>query len=476
MTLGQNDLKHYLGSKISTIDEDYLHNCIIVADYGNGKTNLLKYLKLYSKEYRDLNLYVSYKVADENKPDIILNILNHIETQFKEKFLEIVLGINSEENPKEIYEKILKGYTDFYAIHEYIDTLSNERDIERLTRLFFLGTGRLYTKRSWHEFELAQLTDFERKEILILFLNILSYGRVYIIFEIDELEKVREKSIVRFRNFLTSYRELIDVSHSINGHLIIVAMSSHVKNKTSIFSENPAFNSRIEKFLIVLTVIKTREEVSEFIDNFKKLFELKITEKDTHIANIIRKMRKLTTPTNRDLVKIILHEIRGSTFDASNSFIEILNRNIEIKELFDLKFDELLNRGSFKNIDNKIFDPLSHYLSEKAYTNLDENLDKRHRILRIPEANKIIYWNFSEATLDSTLRNILNNENFEHKIILKSNKYELHSDHPIYNQNKFSVFDFDPEHLLVLLELHYDYMEYAKVLDLLISSALHGVI
>jgi len=323
---------------------------------------------------------------------------------------------------------------------------------------------------------LAQLTDFERKEILILFLNILSYGRVYIIFEIDELEKVREKSIVRFRNFLTSYRELIDVSHSINGHLIIVAMSSHVKNKTSIFSENPAFNSRIEKFLIVLTVIKTREEVSEFIDNFKKLFELKITEKDTHIANIIRKMRKLTTPTNRDLVKIILHEIRGSTFDASNSFIEILNRNIEIKELFDLKFDELLNRGSFKNIDNKIFDPLSHYLSEKAYTNLDENLDKRHRILRIPEANKIIYWNFSEATLDSTLRNILNNENFEHKIILKSNKYELHSDHPIYNQNKFSVFDFDPEHLLVLLELHYDYMEYAKVLDLLISSALHGVI
>lgn len=90
-------------------------------------------------------------------------------------------------------------------------------------------------------------------------MKVLSKKEKHIVFALDELEKIYEKSKVRFRTFLTSYRELIDKSGEIPGHYLLTAIVSSAINIDAILLENPAFYSRIKKDMI---------EVGFFFDNY----------------------------------------------------------------------------------------------------------------------------------------------------------------------------------------------------------------
>ena len=59
-SLGQDDVKNSIGKDLSEIDGAYFHRKLIYSDYGNGKTNLLKYLELYF-ENNDKNIYYIYQ-------------------------------------------------------------------------------------------------------------------------------------------------------------------------------------------------------------------------------------------------------------------------------------------------------------------------------------------------------------------------------------------------------------------------------
>ncbi len=127
------------------------------------------------------------------------------------------------------YASLANNYKDnFSAIEEYTKKLFSSNEVTEIRNVFYLGTGRLNSKRYFDKQDLRQLKDYERREILVLFLNILSQTGRYVIFCIDEVEKIREKSKARFSHFLTSLRELIDLSNKVKGHYLILALTDGV--------------------------------------------------------------------------------------------------------------------------------------------------------------------------------------------------------------------------------------------------------
>lgn len=89
---------------------------------------------------------------------------------------------------------MIKEYTE-----KLFDVDLTEDDIRNL---IFLGTGRLYSKGSFAKYQLQKLTDFNRREVFVLFMNILASRGVYLLFAIDELEKINDKSNKRMAHFL----------------------------------------------------------------------------------------------------------------------------------------------------------------------------------------------------------------------------------------------------------------------------------
>ena len=206
-----------IGKYLSDIDL-CLQTCLITATHGNGKTNLMKYLKLFF--LNDTRINVVYSRADVDQYDIVVFLLRLIQDNLLICLEDSIITLRGLADIE--ISKLANNFEDsFGAIREYAIKLLSERDEEKVRKLIYLGTGRLYSKGSFNEFGLTQLTNFNRREILVLFLNIIARTNKYIIFEIDELEKIQEKSKIRFNHFLTSYRELIDLSTLIKGHFLL---------------------------------------------------------------------------------------------------------------------------------------------------------------------------------------------------------------------------------------------------------------
>ena len=69
---------------------------------------------------------------------------------------------------------------DFAHIHGYTEKLfENEQDDDTVRNLVYLGTGRLYSIGAFQKYGLEKLTDFNRREVLVLFLNILAENFSY---------------------------------------------------------------------------------------------------------------------------------------------------------------------------------------------------------------------------------------------------------------------------------------------------------
>lgn len=80
--------------------------------------------------------------------------------------------------------------SNFREIEEYTKLLFKEGNSrEEIIEIFYLGTGRFYNKRYFDKWKIEQIRDFNRREILVLFLNILSETSTYLVFAIDEIEK-----------------------------------------------------------------------------------------------------------------------------------------------------------------------------------------------------------------------------------------------------------------------------------------------
>ena len=73
--IGNEELKKKLSDNISAIDSQFSFS-YIVANYGNGKTNILRYLEYFFNEvFKERNVKVAYWRADVDKYDLIIFLL-----------------------------------------------------------------------------------------------------------------------------------------------------------------------------------------------------------------------------------------------------------------------------------------------------------------------------------------------------------------------------------------------------------------
>lgn len=469
----QEKAKKQIKSKIDEIKGERFQISIITANYGNGKTNILKYLSLYYKGNESIK--VLYNRADTDNYDIILSLLRIVEDNYTDYIIESIKNLVDK---KIDFAPLANSYNDnFSAIKEYAEKLFSTNNIDEIRNIFYLGTGRLNSKRYFDKQGLRQLRDYERREILVLFLNILSQTNRHIIFCIDEVEKIREKSKARFSHFLTSLRELIDLSNKVKGHYLILALTDALDSNT-IQSTNEPLYQRIIQDIIPINPITEKKDKEDLIDYLKELFN---SDEDTN--EVLKKLSKETDATsNRLLIQRISDILFGKK--EKKSLKEALKAD-SLLEIFDeTKKDLEINVEAFKNIHRKFFDPLEYYL-ESFNIKLGE-FTSQLRYYYNYETDTFCYFIFSKdiSVIDNEVLKIKSSIeylNFDKKIFFKNisifvpatmelnysylDKYEFLRD---YKLNIVDVEDY--EDLFTLLELYRQHFEHQPKLKSIIEN------
>lgn len=117
--IGNEELKKKLSDNISAIDSQFSFS-YIVANYGNGKTNILRYLEYFFNEvFKERNVKVAYWRADVDKYDLIIFLLYIIQVQFNESLRNALIQMSSEEIDKAAF-----SYKDsFVSLKEYVSEM-----------------------------------------------------------------------------------------------------------------------------------------------------------------------------------------------------------------------------------------------------------------------------------------------------------------------------------------------------------------
>lgn len=462
--VGMDDAKRRIKTYLQDIDVSF-QTCLITANYGNGKTNLLKYLKLFFADHEEIK--VVFLRVDADQYDLILFLLKIIQDNFIDNIKSSIQALK--DNDYKVLNLVNSFEDGFAAIKEYTIKLFEEVDADKLSRLIYLGTGRLYTKNSFNEFSLEQLTNFNRREILVLFLNILAANNIYIIFGIDEAEKIQEKSKPRFGHFLTSYRELYDLSSLIKGHLLITCFTdSSGRSSQSIDEVNPAFFRRIEDRIVELPMISSVNDCRELALNLNDLFGTnKSSEELDKIVSIIKK-KELNK--NSDIVKSIYSELSDSSGYLT---LNNLLRKYSLENLFSETNERLQLENAFARLNTKFFDPLKEYLIANNYNNDDYEIKTQGSQLFVDKSLNINHLFLFTTDFDNNINRIINIRNdYENKLIiyvpegLDINYSYLHE----MDVDNVEIVDYNPESLMTLLVMYRDEnFEYGNSIRLVIS-------
>jgi hypothetical protein len=462
--VGQKELKIKIAQKISEIDGERMTTNMIVASYGNGKTNLLKYLQLFfNTVHKEHNISVNYSRADIERTDIILFLLKILQDNHLDVLIQAVKEIRRDAT---IIPTLVNNFQNNFAeIQDYTTKLfdANNND-ETLLEILHLGTGRLYNKRYFDKYDIEQLKDFNRREILVLFLNLISYKEIYIIFAIDEIEKIREKSGIRFNHFLTSYRELVDLFNQIKGHFLIVAMTYSIGSSV-IDEANPALYTRIKNDIVPIEVISKKDDVIALISYLSELFG-----KIENPQEIYSQLRKGDRSSNRILIQEISKYLHREIVDKS--LIELLDDN-ELRLLYDTTKEKLNKDEAFKNLHRKFFDPLEYYIESVGINS--NGLNKQERVLIDEVVDVVHYFIFNSYLEDFSNEKIKVNrlltENLGKQIIIYAPETlgltnSLIND---YDDSRIKIIDYIPEELFVLLEMYRENFDVQTVLNGIIS-------
>lgn len=466
--VGQNNVKDKITEYVSEIDRDYFNRTLLVSDYGNGKTNILKYLELYFRQVNPSVKYI-YEVANVNKPDVFAMLLELLEFNFAEEIKEAIKVLRTDST---FIDTELSQCT---FIKEYIIRICEQNSDEELKELIYMGTGRYYTKKIFSDYGIPQLTDAHRKEILVFFLNLLSKNSIYILFAIDELEKIHEKSKARFRNFLTTFRELIDVSSKIHGHYFISAMVTSVTNFTYALDENPAFNSRAKKDILNVGFLSLKDEKTELIDNIATLLAKSISEskKIEILTKINIKFGKENLlKSNRYMIQEIFSLLADDTAKEYKELKLILEEKDLNYEFDDLKLELEVN-GVFKRVKDKFIDGLRYYFDLKdqvikqihGYENLYSQ--KKTPIYRYFVSSKEQFEN-DKKYLDE----LLNND----KIIYIFYHQEQHSINYELFEKDVKLINYDIKTLLTLFIFLEEEMQYQNDIKEIIEHYTKGAL
>jgi hypothetical protein len=469
--VGQSNVKEKIGRYLEKLDGDYFNRSLIFSDYGNGKTNLLKYLQLYFKEQNTLGVHYIYQRANVDKPDIFLNLLKLIEDD-----LTSIL-INAIENADAKF--IATQAKEYRNIAQYINKFS-EKDLSCAEKLILMGTGRFYTKNYFNAYQIPPLTDFDRREVFIFFMNLLANNNQYVVFALDELEKIYEKSKVRFRSFLTSYRELIDLSSKINGHYLLTAIVSSAANINDTLLENPAFYSRIKNDMIEVGFLTTLSEKETLINNISTLLNMELSAiKIQEIANTLKRdYSKGSIRSNRLLLADIFNALRIDLLQPSFAQLEDKLEELELDDEFTDMYEGLEEDGTFSKIQNRFFDPLQYYLEYKGYeinTKKENNFFKKTNLFYPYKSNKVYSFILDEQADTEIEINKLVDLLSDEKLVIAFTPESIDITYEDVNNDNITIINYDPKKLFTLLVM-FEELDYHEEIEKVIYEYTKGLL
>lgn len=455
---GLDDVKKSISGYLSKIDSRFSY-ALISGRYGNGKTNLFKYLEYFFQQNEAYNIHVAHWRADVDKYDIVLFLLYIIQKRYSDA-LQAALRIAVE---RDKVKELCNSYRDsFSAIEEYVSKIVEKiADNDTIKTLIELGTGKLYDANSFNRLGLSKLTNYNRREILVFFLNVLAESDYYIIFCLDELEKIQEKSRARFQSFLTSYRELIDLSSYINGHLLLTAITDSVSQKYPLELYNPAFARRIENDKLDLKTVEGVAAIKQMAEELARVLgeELTSTSFDA-IASAVNKKRKDINSTS-ELVRAVFVQLTKQ--DDQKTWEEML-ASIGLKAAFDAKRKDILEEGALQRIYQKLFAPLTDYIKINSNSEKDYEVTiQRLQCVYSTETNRCYVFLFT-SDIDANinrLRNVINEYPHADLLVFKPKELDITmgdlKERGIEQVKE--LIPYDPTELIALLELYLDNYE-----------------
>lgn len=465
--IDNKDAKAKITEDLLNIDTQF-SLAYIIGNYGNGKTNLLRYLEYFFNDvYNDRNIVVAYWRADVDKYDLILFLLYIIQIRFKKQLISAMQELSIDD----LDDAAIKYEDSFGAIEEYVSCIKNNQgNADKLADLVDLGTGRKYTKGAFTKFDLAQLTDYNRREVLVFFLNIIAKSGKYIIFAIDELEKIHEKSKARFNSFLTSYRELIDLKSYIKGHALVTA-ATDASGENALASLNPAFLRRIKTFVSYLTAIEGKEDISELVRYLNDLIDTGKSAED--VGKIINILAKSTYSNNNLIVK---HACENLMDPYKKTWTKQLEE-FGLQNIFKEEYEKLNLNGAFEGIYTKFFDSLSRYVKVTSDFELEE-VKASERVLVRNEQQEVLVFLFSD--------DFESNKNRLDTIASTYPTFSIRIFRPLSADVSFNmepgkkvkeIITYNPEELMTLFDMFYDnYTEYGEKVQNLIHTYSNNVL
>ena len=454
--VGLQDVKTTLGTALSTIDSHFSY-ALIWGQYGNGKSNLMKYLKYFFTQYPDFNTKVAIWRADVDRYDIITFLLYIIQNEFAADLLESLKKVVTDGKTKELCDNYSGS---FAAVQAFAEKIEDKKDSdEDLHTLISLGTGKLYDSNSFKKFDLTKLTDYNRREVLVFFLNALAYAKHYIVFCVDELEKIQEKSRARFQNLLTTFRELIDLSSSINGHMIFAAVTESVSGEHSFESYNPAFERRIKNYMFQVKAIREVDDIKEMAKELVRVLgnDYQLDSYDD-VANAVYK-KKL--PHTSDVVRALFAQLAKQ---ADKKTWKDLLEDSKMMDAFNQKRQSLEDSGMLQRINQKLFAPLKDYLNIISIS--DSDYEVKGQMLQCvysTATNRCYVFLFTDDIEANTnrLKNVIKEYSKADLYVFKPKELDINMD-MLKKEGLVSVKDlipYDPVDLMALLELYMDNYE-----------------
>ena len=421
--VGLKDVKTALSAAISTIDNHFSY-ALVWGQYGNGKSNLMKYLKYFYEQHPECNTKVAIWRADVDKYDIITFLLYIIQNEYSSDLLASIKTV------------VADGRT------------SEKRHM--------LGTGKLYDSNSFKKFELSKLTDYNRREVLVFFLNALAYAHHYVVFCIDELEKIQEKSRARFQNLLTTFRELIDLSSSIKGHMLLAAVTESVSGDHSFESYNPAFERRIKNYMLQIKAIHDVDDIKEMAKELVRVLgdEYQLDTYDD-VANAVYK-KKLSHTS--EVVRALFTQLSKQA--DKKTWRDLLD-DAKMTELFKQKRQSLEESGILLRINQKLFAPLKDYLN--IISNSENDYEVKGQMLQMvysSATNRCYVFLFTDDITANInrLKNVIKEYPKAELYVFKPKELDINLA-TLKNEGLEQVKDlipYDPIDLMALLELYMD--------------------
>lgn len=454
--VGLQDAKTALSTALATIDSHFSY-ALIWGQYGNGKSNLMKYLKYFFTQYPDLNTKVAIWRADVDRYDLITFLLYIIQNEFSTDLLDSLKVVAAEGKIKELCDNYSGSFAAIKPFAEKIEEMKgSDADLQALISL---GVGKLYDSNSFKKFGLTKLTDYNRREVLVFFLNALAYARHYIVFCVDELEKIQEKSRARFQNLLTTFRELIDLSSSIKGHMILAAVTESVSGEHSFESYNPAFERRIKNYMLQVKALQDIKDIKEMAKELVRVLgnEYQLDSYD----DVAKAIYKKKLPHTSDVVRALFTQLAKQ--DDKKTWEDLLE-DAKMKDEFNRKRQSLEESGMLQRLNQKLFAPLKDYLN--IISNTESDYEVKGQMLQCvysTATNSCYVFLFTddiEANINR-LKNVVKEYPKTVLYVFKPKELDINM-HMLKEDGLGCVNDlipYDPVDLMALLELYMDNYE-----------------